>query len=157
MAIDWNLVATVLAAITIIIVVFWNGIQHRQMNKQLRIQTEQIKHNFFSEYTKRYQEIIWHLPENIYDDSFSYEDLDEEKRDTIMRCMRVYFDLCSEELFLHQNKYIDEKVWKEWEDGMDSIFKRPAFRGAWNKISKDPTLYKDFKKFADSKMRSHDG
>ncbi len=152
-------IGSILTLITIFVIVVWNSKQYKQMNKQLeiennqlRIQNEQIKHNYFSEYTKRYQEIIIHFPENINEDTFSYEELEKNKKDETMRYMRVYFDLCSEEFFLHKHKYIDEKVWKEWEEGMSYAFNKKAFRRAWEKISSDTGFYTDFKKFVDSKM-----
>ena len=152
-------IASILTIITIIIIVIWNSKQYKQMNKQLEIennqliiQNEQIKHNYFSEYTKRYQEIIIHFPENINEDSFSYESLDDDIEVKTMRYMRVYFDLCSEEFFLHQNKYIYDKVWKEWEEGMSFAFNKTAFRIAWERISRQSTFYKDFKKFVNGKM-----
>ncbi len=154
-------IGSILTLITIFVIVVWNSKQYKQMNKQLeiennqlRIQNEQIKHNYFSEYTKRYQEIIIHFPENINEDTFSYEELEKNKKDETMRYMRVYFDLCSEEFFLHKHKYIDEKVWKEWEEGMSYVFNKKAFRRVWEKISSDTGFYTDFKKFVDSKMNS---
>ncbi len=161
MAFDWSLsIVGILTLITIVSIFIWNGLQYKQMNKQLKIendqlkiQNEQIKHNYFSEYTKRYQEINLHFPENINEILFSYEDLAPEKRDETMRYMRVYFDLCSEEFFLHKNDYIDEVVWKEWEEGMSFAFNKAAFKIAWEKISKDSDFYTDFKKFVNSKIR----
>ena len=57
---------------------------------------------FFSEYTKRYQDIILNFPENIIDDNFKFDSLSKVERDKTMRYMRVYFDLCSEEYFLYK-------------------------------------------------------
>jgi hypothetical protein len=70
---DINLIITsILAVITILIIIRFNLKQYNQMEKQLRIQNkslitqnEQIKHNFFGEYTRRYQKIVLHFPENI--------------------------------------------------------------------------------------------
>ncbi|MHA2263641.1 MAG: hypothetical protein ACXAEN_14695, partial [Candidatus Thorarchaeota archaeon] len=76
MATDWDMVLTILTAITIIIIVIWNGIQYRQMKKQLEIQNQQIRLNFFQDFTNRATQLFWRLPENIYEDSFSFDDLD---------------------------------------------------------------------------------
>ena len=130
--------------------------QLKIQNKQLQIQNEQIKHNYFSEYTKRYQEIILHFPENINEKSFSYDKLKEKERNETMRYMRVYFDLCSEEYFLYKNEYIDNKVWKEWEEGMAFAFNKQAFKIAWQKISRDSDFYTEFKRFVTSKIQNGD-
>src|SRR3990172_11070255 len=107
-----DIVISLLTLITIGLVFYWNYKQYNQLKEQLKVQNEQIKLNFFSEYIKEYREIILHFPENINERAFSYESLDKEKQDNTMRYMRAYFDLCSEEFFLHKNKFIDDKVWK---------------------------------------------
>lgn len=122
------------------------------MQRQLKIQNEQIKNNFFAEYTKRYQEIILHFPENINDVNFSYRDLSEPRRERIMRYMRVYFDLCSEEYFLHKKKHLDEIVWKEWKTGMIYAFNKPAFQKAWKIVTENSEFYAEFRDFAESEI-----
>lgn len=122
------------------------------MQKQLRIQNEQIKNNFFAEYTKRYQEIILHFPESINDESFSYENFEKGEKDKIMRYMRVYFDLCSEEYFLHTKKHLDKVVWAEWEAGMIYAFNKPAFKKAWKIVTQDSGFYTEFKKYVELKI-----
>ncbi len=59
---DWNLIITsTLGLITILIVVYWSYKQYKQLQNQL-------SSSFFAEYTKRYQEIILHLPVSEYSD-----------------------------------------------------------------------------------------
>ncbi|HLF34339.1 MAG TPA: hypothetical protein VI583_08880 [Cyclobacteriaceae bacterium] len=72
---------------------------------QTRLSIKQMKLDFFTEYTRRYQEIILHLLENINKPDFDFSTLkeaDHEKFDETMRYIRVYFDLWSEEYYLHQ-------------------------------------------------------
>ena len=95
-----------------------------------------------------------HFPENINENNFSYEKLGQEKIDKTMRYMRIYFDLCSEEFFLHKHNYINKEVWKEWEEGMIIAFNKKAFITAWEKISNESGFYTDFKKFVNSKITS---
>lgn len=149
----------ILTLITIIIVVICNIIQYRQIekqlkiqNKQLEIQNEQTKQMFFADYTKRYQEIILHFPENINEDNFVMKKLKSDVYEQTMRYMRVYFDLCYEEYFLHKKNYIDEDVWNNWKDGMESSFSKPAFKQAWNLVVKDSVFYKDFKRFVEKEL-----
>ena len=159
MAIDWNLITTLLTIATIILVIYWNKKQYQQMQRELRIQNQQliiqnqqIKLGFFAEYTKRYQNILSHLPEHIKSKDFSYEILSNEEKAEAMRYMRLYFDLCSEEFFLHRSRNLEEDVWKEWEARMSFLFKKPAFREAWLRIREDSDFYNDFDRFVDSKM-----
>jgi len=106
---------------------------------------KQMQLTFFADYTKRYQEIIINLPENINDREFNYDDLDTKTKNKTLKYMRAYFDLCSEEYHLWVNGNIDKDVWKEWKSGIESSFKISAFNEAWNIINKKD--YPDFNKF----------
>ena len=64
--------------------------------------------SLFEKYTQRYQHIIEIMPEYIF------EGKPLHKRDKeAVRAIRLYIDLCSEEFYLHQQKYLDKKVFPE--------------------------------------------
>lgn len=111
--------------------------------------TKQIQINVFSDYTKRYQAIILEFPESINEESFKINNLEEEQKKHVLRYMRAYFDLCSEEFFLHKEKYIHKKVWKEWKEGIKYAMSKTAFKDAWEILQKDTVYYIDFKDFID--------
>ena len=88
------------------------------------------------------------FPENINEEDFSFETLKPEIKEKTLRYMRAYFDLCSEEYFLWKNKYIDDKVWKEWKSGIEYAMSKTAFQEAWKDYIKINTIYYDnFTKF----------
>ena len=74
--------------------------------------------SFFSEYTRRYQDIMLHL---CNDNSEEY--------------YRLYFDLCSEEFYLHERKSLPDDVWKMWEDGMKLMAKNRSLETTWKNAS----------------------
>jgi hypothetical protein len=115
--------------------------------KQLKIFNEQLKLNFFSDYTKRYQEIVLNFPENINQQDFDYRNLTEENRNKTLRYMRVYFDLCSEEYDLYRAGYISDRVWNNWKEGIEFAFSKKAFYDAWNIIKMDTIYYPEFTKW----------
>lgn len=145
-------IGIILTVFTIILIVLWNNKQYKQMNEQIKIQNELMKKQFFSEYTKRYQDIILNFPENINDNDFTYDKLDDQTRNKTMRYMRVYFDLCSEEFFLQKNNDIDEKVWKEWKEGIKWAYNKPAFILAWEKVTKESNFFVEFKEFINNEI-----
>lgn len=98
---------------------------------QIYILNKQLKLSFFSEYTKRYQEIILGLPTDINDAEFDYDNLSIEERNHVLKYMRVYFDLCSEEYYLHRYKSLDKSVWRNWEEGIIHSMSRRAYKDAW--------------------------
>lgn len=116
--------------------------QIRQVNEQLFLQ-------HFSDYTKRYQEIVLEFPESINEQSFDLAN--DPKHDYVMRQMRAYADLCFEEWFLHSNFSIHPKIWATWNDGMDTAFSKRAFRDAWAAIKKHTKYGPAFEAFIDEK------
>jgi hypothetical protein len=93
--------------------------------------------------------LFWRLPENIYEDSFSFDDLDPEKRTEVLKILRMAFDMGSDYHFLYENGYVDERFWKLWEDATPPVFNTPAFKMAWMKFRDDPTLSESFRKYVD--------
>jgi len=130
----------VFVAIASVVVTVWI------FRNEMKQQTKVTQMSFFAEYTKRYQEIVLNIP----------EDLDDEKKlnnEDVKRYLRVYFDLCSEEYFLHEEKYIKENVWKEWKEGMQVAFNKKAIRKYWQERK---TPYKGFNKFVEEELISKD-
>ena len=61
--------------------------------------------------------------------------------------MRAYFDLCSEELDMFNDGYIDKRIWKNWETGIKFTLSKTAFKAAWKIINLDTQFYPDFNEF----------
>ncbi|MDD7528456.1 MAG: hypothetical protein PUK04_03180 [Bacteroidales bacterium] len=115
-------------------------------NRQQRLE-------FFARYTERYQQIIVRLPECVYNDQPVADDVLQQ----ILPIMRAYYDLCSEEYFLYQQKYLSKKVWHEWQAGMVDAFRRPVFRQCWDRIDQQGDCYHDFGLFIRQEMLAVDG
>lgn len=79
--------------------------------------------DFYEKYTKRCSDIMAKLPlasfMNMNATFISREEFANFQKNFIL-----YFDLCSEEYYLAQNGYIDQKVWNEWREGMAGFFNR---------------------------------
>ena len=122
---EWIQLIALLVAIIVLIITIINF-------------NNQIKLNFFADYTKRYQEIMLHLPEDIDINYNSFSELPNE----VKRYLRAYIDLCSEEYYLHQYKKIEHKIWVNWEQGIKAAFKIKVFKDAW--VCFDKESYPDF-------------
>ena len=109
----------------------------RSNDDQLQVFTDQLRLNFFADYTKRYQNISINLPANICDADFDFSKLDEEKRNNTYKYLRAYFDLCSEEFDLKQGGYIDEGVWNIWVEAIRFLVTKKAFKESWERVQKD--------------------
>lgn len=127
--------------VTIVLATLGLWWQLRKLSVQLMIQQ-------FSDYTKRYQEIILHFPENINEPEFMLASSHE--RASTMRYMRAYFDLCFEEWYLNQRKLIDKDIWKTWRAGMSAALSKSAFRQAWDEVKKDTDFGREFVGFVEN-------
>lgn len=139
-------VISVLALTLSVVSIF---IQRTDVKKQLIVAN-------FSEYTRRYQELVKSFPSSVLRENFSLMDLSEEEREQVLRCMLMYFDLCYEEYFLHQANLIDPRLWKVWKDGIRTATSRPAFRQSWQYISSKRSIQQDpgFSKMMDIMTKS---
>lgn len=97
--------------------------------KELRELKDQSKLSVFTTYTTRYSDIIEGLPTNVNEKSRGLEEFPDKSR--TMNFMRRFFDLCSEEFYLHQRKFIDNKVWKLWGEGMSFHLSFKSVQDAW--------------------------
>ena len=88
-----------------------------------RTANKQYQYQFFAEYTKRYQDLILQMPDDLDISSINCKDVD--------KFMRLYFDLCSEEFYLRSKGVIDNKVWELWEDGIRTTMRKPKYKTAW--------------------------
>lgn len=142
-----QIVAILFSAIGVIIAICSNRRQLKTFNRQLKL-------TFFSEYTRRYQEIALNFPENINDSDFNYDKLEKEERNKILRYMRIYFDLCSEEYHLYKDGCLDENVWGNWEDGISHAMTKKSFKDAWIIVNRTSIFDGDFEEWIRLKMNN---
>ena len=120
-------------------------LQLRKMNQQLTIQ-------HFSDYTKRYQEVILRFPEDINVPTFVVKG--NPGYAALMRNMRAYFDLSFEEWYLHRRDLVDPHIWSVWRGGMQAAMSKPAFQQAWAIVKEDSSFGSDFEAFLDGLQRT---
>lgn len=88
---------------------------------------KQRKLEMFAEYTRRYQDIFMNMPDDIYNG--------EARIDTrTLRYMRLYFDLCSEEYHLWQDKAVPNNVWGLWVEGMQIACNHQIYKHSWDAL-----------------------
>jgi len=115
---------------------------------QLRLFNKQLTVQIYSDYTKRYQEIIGRFPEDINDAGFELHGRSDY--DQVMRAMRMYFDLCFEEWHLHRQKLIGAAIWSVWDAGLKTALSKPAFAQAWTVVMNSSDYGGEFEAFIGS-------
>ena len=121
---EFSSLFTILIATIGLLTLSWNM---HQSNIQSRL-------SFFQNYTNRYHKIMINLPVEIKSDSYSLLSVDEKEREILVRWIRAFYDLCSEEYYLNQMGYVDKEVWRLWKAGMEITFSSTSFVDAWKII-----------------------
>jgi len=84
---------------------------------------------------REYREIAQRLPvEALLGGS-----LDESELKEALDCFYHYIDLSNEQTFLRMNGRVTRETWRNWADGIRGNLSRPAFRAAWEEISRRAT------------------
>ena len=91
---------------------------------------KQRKLEMYAEYTRRYQDIFMKMPDDIYTGKAT---IDERTK----KYMRFYFDLCSEEYHLWQERFVKDSVWELWMEGMQIETDHEIFHKAWDAIKNE--------------------
>jgi hypothetical protein len=102
---------------------------------------------YFTEYNRRYQEVVSRAPSDIRDPKFQLAGRSDRER--ILRLAHAYFDLCFEQWHLYQRAWVTPKLWSFWKSGMTVGFSRPAFEQAWIIIRVEKRCDKKFLSFVD--------
>lgn len=147
MTLESGTIGNIITFITAIVAIVALILQSRSTRKQIKLQN-------FIEYTKRYQEILLHFPENVNETDFSFEKMDKIERDKTLRYMRAYYDLCFEEFMLHKKGFIDNDLWEIWKSGMKFAFSKTAFKKAWSIIKQDTSFSPEFEQFVNIQVNS---
>ncbi len=139
-----NIVEAIAAISTAIGVLFvWQ--QVRLSKDQLIEQRDQQVTLFEDELTREYREIIKDIPVKALLGEVLTE---EEHRETLGDFYR-YVDLSNTQIFLHDKERIRETTWQDWEAGIESHFRRPAFKRAWDEIKSAKAISDDFQELRD--------
>jgi hypothetical protein len=112
---------------------------------------DQLWLQMFSEYTRRYQEIVRDLPPESRDpdSDFSFDALDATTKGRTLNAVRGYLNLCSEEYYLYRRGRIDKETWAIWRDGIEEVFRLPWLRDTWEGVRHEYAYYEPFCTFLD--------
>ena len=80
---------------------------------------------------REYRELASTLPVSALLGESLSDSMHADKLDEFYR----YFDLCNNQIFLHDSKRVSDATWRFWEEGIRSNMKRPAFSRAWAEIA----------------------
>jgi len=112
---------------------------------------DQLRTFVFIEYTDRFTKTMAKLPSAARRPGSPYalKKLPEDDRLAVLAVFRDYFNMCSEELWLHSVGRIDKATWRIWRDGIKESARTPAFGEAWEDLRDEYHYYPKFTRFID--------
>ncbi len=107
---------------------------------------DQLWLHTFSEYTRRYSDIVQGLPAESRrpGSHFSLEKLEPSERGRVLNAARGYLNLCSEEFYLHERGRIDDTTWAIWRQGMVETLRLPWMQETWSDLQAEYSYFDDF-------------
>ena len=104
--------------------------RHHKREILARKRSEQLQ--FYAYFWKKYDRILESLPISIFDENFRLEDANDP--DALMVSLRSYFDLCTQEFFMHQQGLIEEVIWENWSRGLLACMELEVFKQAYSRL-----------------------
>jgi hypothetical protein len=125
---------------------------------QLRGIQNQLWLQMFTEYTRRYSEVMAGIPFEASGIGAPAElsTLEEDQRKAVIGGMRRYFNLCSEEFYLHQKERVDGETWGIWQSGIQASTRGPFFASSWRYLRAEYRFYPAFSKLIDGVIANAD-
>ena len=142
--IDLAIAFLTLAGVIVAVIGIFRGVHtyKNQMNAQL-----------FLEFTKRFEEVMESFPEDAWPSRLNINAEPPPESKELSASVLRYLNLCGEEYYLYLKEWLDEKVWKIWEDELIRTLQTPLFRREWPKLSSEFEAYLEFKEYVNDKQK----
>ena len=118
---------------------------------------DQLRVTVFLTYTDRYARIMDGIPFEARQPGSGYrlahQPRDEQTR--VLSAFREYFNLSSEEKWLHEHRKIDRATWNMWVRSMQVVAQFPCFVEAWEALSFEYNFYVEFQNFVADTLLPH--
>jgi hypothetical protein len=112
----------------------------------------------FLEYTRRFDQIAQNLPAAMREAPSEFDKeqgkLKALKSESVQQTIIRYFNLCSEEFFLHEDGLIEDPVWNLWAAHMKTFLSSPIFQEVWQRAREDYSAFHKFQSFVDESAPS---
>jgi len=97
---------------------------------------------FENELVSEYRNIVNEIPL----EALLSEELSQSEHEQNLPEFYRYIDLSNEQIFLRQENQISEKTWRNWCEGIESNFSKPAFERAWCEVKRRSDSFCELRK-----------
>jgi len=118
---------------------------------------DQLRVTVFLTYTDRYTRIMSDIPFEARQPGSAYRlaSRPDDERIRVLGAFREYFNLCSEEKWLYEQRKIDRAIWNMWVSSMQIVAQFPCFPEAWQALGFEYDCYNEFQDFVARRLLPH--
>lgn len=110
---------------------------------------KQMNCQVYLAYTERYEKIMGSFPPGALESRLKLGETLPPQSEELRVCILKYLNLCSEEFFLHRNRYLAGDIWSLWRGEMEKILRGPLLKREWERLRSEFKSYPDFFAFVE--------
>jgi hypothetical protein len=114
----------------------------------------QINVQILMQYTARYEHILGEFPKDALLVRFDSQVLPPKSAELTL-CLLKYLNLCSEEYYLLQHKYLAKTVWALWEKDLKKMIASPLLQREWPVLKKEFESHLEFLVYVEDIQTQH--
>jgi len=114
----------------------------------------QMNAQVFSDYNKRYDEILLSMPKDAWEARFNMNAVLPAPSKELSLSILRYLNLSSEEFYLYKRGYLRVDVWRIWEEEMIRTLQTPLLKREWQTLLIEFVSYREFYEFVEEVQRN---
>jgi hypothetical protein len=115
---------------------------------------DQMNAQLFLEFTRRFEEVMQSFPKNVWSSRLNIEGKPPPKSKAVSLSALRYLNLCSEEYYLRQKRWLYRETWEIWERELLRTLQTPLFLREWKTLSSEFESYPEFKEYVDNAQKA---
>jgi len=119
----------------------------------VRTYFRQMSAQLFLVYTQRYEEIMQAFPSDARHSRLDMSGAPPEESEAVTTAVLRYLNLCSEEFYLRDKKFLSKDIWAIWENEIKRTLRSPLFRREWQKLSREFDAYGAFAAYVEQAQK----
>lgn len=140
---DWIQVLTLLASLATTIGVFFAWYQIKKTSDLHRIQFE-------DSLAREYRDLVQQIPVK----ALLNEKLNSQEFEDAKPFLFHYINLTNDQIFLRSKGRIGIDTWKDWQGGIESNMRLPAFKKMWKEVQEKTNSFDELRKLEEKEYSS---
>lgn len=119
----------------------------------IRVYRRQMNAQLFLAFTERHAKVAQRLPRHEERNAATKTPEDPSKTSEITSAILDYLNLCSEEYYLWQGRFLSTAIWEIWEAELIRTLRTPLFLREWKGLKAEFVSYPKFVEYVEGKQK----